>query len=80
MREKLAGSVLTVAIAGAAVSAVMSVSMTEASAQAQAASATDGLATHGLEFEHLEPAQQLALKSFVFDRIDDISHWSNGTK
>ncbi|CAB3751767.1 flagellar brake protein [Paraburkholderia solisilvae] len=47
---------------------------------AQAASAADGLATHGLEFEHLDTAQQLALKSFVFDRIDDISHWSNGVR
>jgi c-di-GMP-binding flagellar brake protein YcgR len=47
---------------------------------AQAALAADGLASHGLEFEHLDPAQQLALKSFVFDRIDDISHWSNGAR
>jgi c-di-GMP-binding flagellar brake protein YcgR len=47
---------------------------------AQAALSADGLATHGLEFEHLDPAQQLALKSFVFDRIDDISHWSNGIR
>jgi c-di-GMP-binding flagellar brake protein YcgR len=47
---------------------------------AQAASATDSLATHGLEFEHLDAAQQLALKSYVFDRIDDISHWSNAAR
>ncbi|MFC0397444.1 flagellar brake protein [Paraburkholderia rhizosphaerae] len=47
---------------------------------AQAALAADGLASHGLEFEHLDTAQQLALKSFVFDRIDDISHWSNGVR
>ncbi|CAB3752026.1 flagellar brake protein [Paraburkholderia humisilvae] len=47
---------------------------------AQAALAEDGLASHGLEFEHLDAAQQLALKSFVFDRIDDISHWSNGVR
>jgi c-di-GMP-binding flagellar brake protein YcgR len=39
-----------------------------------------GLATHGLEFEQLDAAQQLALKSFVFDRIDDVSYWSNGTR
>jgi c-di-GMP-binding flagellar brake protein YcgR len=47
---------------------------------AQPASATDALATHGLEFEHLDAAQQLALKSYVFDRIDDISHWSNAAR
>ncbi|HVE06552.1 MAG TPA: flagellar brake protein [Paraburkholderia sp.] len=39
-----------------------------------------GLATHGIEFEQLDAAQQLALKSFVFDRIDDVSYWSNGTR
>jgi c-di-GMP-binding flagellar brake protein YcgR len=47
---------------------------------AQPASATDALATHGLEFEQLDAAQQLALKSYVFDRIDDISHWSNAAR
>jgi c-di-GMP-binding flagellar brake protein YcgR len=47
---------------------------------AQPASATDALATHGLEFENLDAAQQLALKSYVFDRIDDISHWSNAAR
>ena len=47
---------------------------------AQPASATAALATHGLEFEQLDAAQQLALKSYVFDRIDDISHWSNAAR
>ncbi|WP_460902898.1 flagellar brake protein [Paraburkholderia jirisanensis] len=47
---------------------------------AQPATEDGGLATHGLEFEQLDAAQQLALKSFVFDRIDDVSYWSNGTR
>jgi hypothetical protein len=47
---------------------------------AQPAAENGGLATHGLEFEQLDAAQQLALKSFVFDRIDDVSYWSNGTR
>ncbi|HEY3598561.1 MAG TPA: flagellar brake protein [Paraburkholderia sp.] len=46
----------------------------------QPADAPGGLAMHGVEFEQLDPVHQLALKSFVFDRIDDVSHWSNGLK
>ncbi len=46
----------------------------------QPSATPDGLATHGLEFEHLDPMHQLALKSFVFDRIDDVMHWSTATK
>ncbi|WP_240702232.1 flagellar brake protein [Trinickia terrae] len=34
--------------------------------------------THGLEFEALETAQQLALKSFVFDRQEDAEYWTGG--
>src|SRR6266571_4539033 len=40
MRERFSGSMITVAIAGAAVSVVISVSITPASAQAPVASAT----------------------------------------
>src|ERR1700732_4976778 len=40
MRERFSGSMITVAIAGAAVGAVISVSITRTSAQAPAASAT----------------------------------------
>jgi c-di-GMP-binding flagellar brake protein YcgR len=36
--------------------------------------------THGLEFDQLEPAQQMALKSFVFDRQDDAEHWTGGPR
>jgi c-di-GMP-binding flagellar brake protein YcgR len=32
--------------------------------------------THGLEFDPLEPAQQMALKSFVFDRQEDAEYWT----
>ncbi|PQV48159.1 flagellar brake protein [Paraburkholderia sp. BL21I4N1] len=34
--------------------------------------------THGLEFEQLDTSQQMAMKVFVFDRQDDVSHWTNG--
>ncbi|NYH17099.1 flagellar brake protein [Paraburkholderia bryophila] len=34
--------------------------------------------THGLEFDQLDTAQQMAMKVFVFDRQDDVSHWTNG--
>jgi len=37
-------------------------------------------ATHGLEFEPLEPSQQLALKSFVFDRQDDAEYWTTAAR
>ncbi|ASL48472.1 hypothetical protein bAD24_III13830 [Burkholderia sp. AD24] len=35
-------------------------------------------ATHGLEFDQLDTTQQMAMKVFVFDRQDDVSHWTNG--
>jgi c-di-GMP-binding flagellar brake protein YcgR len=38
------------------------------------------LTTHGLEFDVLEPAQQTALKAFVFDRQDDAYFWTNMTR
>lgn len=34
--------------------------------------------THGLEFDQLDTSQQMAMKVFVFDRQDDVSHWTNG--
>ncbi|WP_242540386.1 flagellar brake protein [Trinickia mobilis] len=38
---------------------------------------SDGVTTtHGLEFDRLEPVQQLALKSFVFDRQEDAEYWT----
>jgi c-di-GMP-binding flagellar brake protein YcgR len=40
----------------------------------------NALTIHGLEFEQLEQVQQMALKSFVFDRLDDVIYWSNGSK
>ncbi|WP_408328402.1 flagellar brake protein [Paraburkholderia agricolaris] len=36
--------------------------------------------THGLEFDQLDVAQQMAMKVFVFDRQDDVQYWSNGLK
>jgi c-di-GMP-binding flagellar brake protein YcgR len=36
--------------------------------------------THGLEFDQLDAAQQMAMKVFVFDRQDDVQYWSNGLK
>jgi c-di-GMP-binding flagellar brake protein YcgR len=36
--------------------------------------------THGLEFDQLDVAQQMAMKVFVFDRQDDVEYWSNGLK
>lgn len=36
--------------------------------------------THGLEFDQLDSAQQMAMKVFVFDHQDDVSYWSNGLK
>ena len=35
---------------------------------------------HGLELDQLDAAQQMAMKVFVFDRQEDIQHWSNGLK
>jgi len=36
--------------------------------------------SHGLELDHLDTAQQMAMKVFVFDRHDDVLYWSNGLK
>jgi len=35
---------------------------------------------HGLEFDRLDAAQQMAMKVFVFDRQDDVLYWTNGIK
>ncbi|MFM0149346.1 flagellar brake protein [Paraburkholderia sp. RL18-085-BIA-A] len=35
---------------------------------------------HGLEFDRLDAAQQMAMKVYVFDRQDDVLYWSNGLK
>jgi c-di-GMP-binding flagellar brake protein YcgR len=35
---------------------------------------------HGLELDQLDAAQQMAMKVFVFDRQEDVQHWSNGLK
>ncbi|HEX7932742.1 MAG TPA: flagellar brake protein [Paraburkholderia sp.] len=35
---------------------------------------------HGLEFDQLEPVQQMAMKVFVFDRQEDVQQWSHGLK
>lgn len=37
-------------------------------------------AVHGLEFDRLDTAQQMAMKVFVFDRQDDVLYWTNATK
>ena len=42
--------------------------------------ATGEPAVHGLEFDRLDAAQQMAMKVFVFDRQDDVLYWTNGTK
>ncbi|MFL9963815.1 flagellar brake protein [Paraburkholderia sediminicola] len=35
---------------------------------------------HGLEFDRLDAAQQMAMKVYVFDRQDDVLYWSHGLK
>lgn len=35
---------------------------------------------HGLEFDRLDPTQQMALKVYVFDRHDEVLYWSTGLK
>ncbi|MBP0592550.1 flagellar brake protein [Paraburkholderia sp. LEh10] len=37
-------------------------------------------ATHGIEFEMLDQVEQMALKVYVFDRIDDVIFWTSGPK
>ncbi len=34
------------------------------------------LVTHGLEFDQLTPAEQMAMKVYVFDRQDDVVYWT----
>ncbi|HZZ11042.1 MAG TPA: flagellar brake protein [Paraburkholderia sp.] len=46
----------------------------------QKGSAPGEPSTHGLELDQLDPAQQMAMKVFVFDRQDDVLYWSNGLK
>lgn len=46
----------------------------------QKSTGADSSSVHGLEFHQLEPAQQIALKVFVFDRQDDVQQWSHGFK
>jgi hypothetical protein len=38
------------------------------------------LTTHGIEFEQLGQVEQMALKVYVFDRIDDVIFWTSGPK
>ncbi|ANB75693.1 pilus assembly protein PilZ [Paraburkholderia phytofirmans OLGA172] len=45
----------------------------------QKGSAPGEPSTHGLELDQLDAAQQMAMKVFVFDRQDDVQHWSNGS-
>lgn len=42
----------------------------------QPGEAPDSLCKHGLEFEGVGAEQQIALKTFVFDRQDAISYWA----
>ncbi|WP_109481677.1 flagellar brake protein [Paraburkholderia sp. C35] len=37
-------------------------------------------ATHGIEFDRLDQVEQMALKVYVFDRIDDVIFWTSGPK
>ncbi|BCF90456.1 MULTISPECIES: flagellar brake protein [Paraburkholderia] len=37
-------------------------------------------ATHGIEFEQIDQVEQMALKVYVFDRIDDVIFWTSGPK
>ncbi|MCX4150132.1 MULTISPECIES: hypothetical protein [Paraburkholderia] len=46
----------------------------------QKSTAPGALTTHGLEFDQLDPAQQMLMKSFVFDRQDDALYWSHRAK
>lgn len=36
--------------------------------------------THGIEFDTLDQVEQMALKVYVFDRIDDVIFWTSGPK
>jgi c-di-GMP-binding flagellar brake protein YcgR len=42
----------------------------------QAEASKDGAATLGLELDQLTPAQQMAMKVYVFDRQDDVVYWT----
>jgi c-di-GMP-binding flagellar brake protein YcgR len=41
----------------------------------QRGSTADDPTTHGIEFEKLDQVAQMALKAFVFDRMDDVIFW-----
>lgn len=42
----------------------------------QSSATSDAPTTHGLEFDQLGAQQQIALKTFIFDQDNAISHWS----
>jgi hypothetical protein len=46
----------------------------------QAGSLPGDPTTHGIEFEKLDQVEQMALKVYVFDRIDDVIFWTSGPK
>ena len=46
----------------------------------QAGSIPGDPTTHGIEFETLNQVEQMALKVYVFDRIDDVIFWTSGPK
>ncbi|MBN3755493.1 flagellar brake protein [Paraburkholderia sp. Tr-20389] len=46
----------------------------------QAGPAPGDPSTHGIEFEKLDQVEQMALKVYVFDRIDDVIFWTSGPK
>ncbi|ACC72315.1 flagellar brake protein [Paraburkholderia phymatum] len=46
----------------------------------QAGSSPGDPITHGIEFEKLDQVEQMALKVYVFDRIDDVIFWTSGPK
>lgn len=36
--------------------------------------------THGLELDRLDPAEQMAIRVFVFNHQEDVLHWTQGMK
>ncbi|TDV04926.1 c-di-GMP-binding flagellar brake protein YcgR [Paraburkholderia caballeronis] len=46
----------------------------------QPARGDDPSIAHGLELDHLTPAEQIAMKAYVFDRQEDLMYWSGGVK
>ncbi|WP_433696347.1 flagellar brake protein [Paraburkholderia phenoliruptrix] len=43
----------------------------------QKSTGTQAGTIHGLQFDQLQPEQQMAMKVFVFDRQDDVQQWSH---